>query len=118
MSREYVIPVMDYNMIAGSIEDDGQLPYSNIKTVTRKHYIIEKQINHINKKISEVYQNNLKPTTLVLNQTDYEFINAYFRYNPNFFIAFQANQVKGAYSLFGLKVIISNIKHPMICWEP
>ena len=117
-TREYIVPVFEQEIAGCWLECEPSPFQSRVTEHRMKHYIIERKIQNIYRKIHNVRSLGKNPNSIVLSELDYAFINAFYKYNPNFFIAFQANQVKGPYMLFGLKIIISNNKHPIVCWEP
>ena len=116
-NRVYVLPIFTPMVNICELETIPGCSNSYVTEHRMKHYVIDRKINNIYKKIHNIRSLGETPTTIVLSQLDYEFINAFLKYNPGVFTELQANQVKGEYTLFGLKVCISDIKTPIVGWK-
>jgi hypothetical protein len=120
MSNEIVIPVLKRKKVNikkwTSFDLTEQIEYTR---VVRRYSTIEKQIHQLYLKILKAKQAGFEPTTLIINELDYKFLQAYHNYvlSQTYYSSPFGEKDKFK-TIFGLKVILTTGKRPSVGWEP
>lgn len=85
-------------------------------TVTRECVVIRRFIDRLYKKIHKVHaERGMRPTHVVMNELDYQFIRGYLFHHGGYSLTHTA-ELK-ARTIFGLKIILTTAKRCTVGWE-